>query len=253
MDNKATFGNGRSVSKRDFQDLLRKVNSEVTCGYRISEFAINVVQSDRQKTKYMRDVFNLGTSSMFKSFFPNDPNKLELANLIENIDEVCNMYCSRKVYDDENKQKSALGTYLDKQIPALRKLEETVDKMKFDGSRMPFQNAIKICVNTAINLQELLKKDYDIDYLMLSLITQDHVESLFSVIRALFGAECKPSPLDCMKRLDHILLDTFLKDPNFDIWKLKEALETIGTLKTYSINQFSYSLINRRQLHIFFY
>ena len=34
-----------------------------------------------------------------------------------------------------------------------------------------------------------------------------------------------------LKRLDHILLDTFLKEPDFAIGKLKEALETIDKVK----------------------
>ena len=90
---------------------------------------------------------------------------------------------------------------------------------------MPFQNALKMAIKTAIELREFLHKEYGIPWLMLSKLVQDHLESLFLLVRALFGAECKPPPLECVKRMNHIVINTLIQDQNFDIFSIQEVLE----------------------------
>ena len=185
---------------------------------------LECVSSDRQIVGYARTFFSKAMSTMFREFFPSDKNKQFLADLIENVDQVSSLFDSRKIFADD-RASDALGVALEKQIPILEKFVEYVDGLKFDGRRMPFQNALKLAIKTAIELQQFLQAEYGIPWLMLSKLVQDHLESLFSVVRALFGAECKPPPLDCMKRMNHIVINTLIQDDNFDVFSLKEILE----------------------------
>ena len=225
MDKKSSFETGISFSKQDFLELKRKMPSELSSGFNLTDMVLNCVQSDRQRVKYARQLFSKNTSTNLRNLFPDNPIKNAMADLIDTVDEVCNMFTSRKILD-EDKQKCALGVYLDKQIPALKKLHYYMDTMRFDGKKLPFQTAIKMAINTAIKLQEQLKNEYGIHWLMLSRIVQDHMENCFSVIRGTLGPECRPPPLDCRKRIDHILVGQFLSDPYINIHELKEEFES---------------------------
>ena len=225
MDKTAQFASGQKFSKKDLLILKRKTDSEVTCGFRLTDIVLNCVQSDRQRVPYARELFSRATVTMIRNFFKDDPRMEEMADLFDTIDKVCHMFTSRKIIDKENELKSALGAFLDRQIPLLLKLYKLIDEMTFDGKKLPFQKALKMAIMTAINLHKLMKDEYGLDWLMLAMTVQDHVESLFMVIRECFGPENKPPPLDCKKRMNHHLRGLFLEDKHVDVYDLQKAVE----------------------------
>ena len=205
--------------------MKRKAQSEVTCGFRFTDIVLNCVQSDRQRVPYARELFSRATVTMIRNFFKDDPRMEAMADLFDTVDQVCHMFTSRKVIDKENEAKSALGAFLDWQIPLLLKLHDLIDKMTFDGKKLPFQKALKMAIMTAINLHKLMQDQYGLPWLMLAMIVQDHVESLFMVIRECFGPENKPPPMDCKKRMNHHLRGLFLEDKHVDVYDLQRAVE----------------------------
>ena len=48
LDNNLVFKNGKRASKLDFEEVKRKVNSTVTCGFKLTDMVLHCVQSDRQ-------------------------------------------------------------------------------------------------------------------------------------------------------------------------------------------------------------
>ena len=192
---------------------------------------LNVVQSDRQRVPYARQLFSASTVTMIRNFFKDDPRMGAMADFFDTLDKVCHMFTSRQVIDKENEAKSALGAFLDWQIPLLKKLYKYIDEMTFDGKKLPFQKAMKMAIDTAINLQKFMQENYGLPFLMLAMIVQDHVESLFMVIRECFGPESKPPPLDCRKRMDHHLRGIFLEDKRVDVYELEAAVEAKNNLE----------------------
>jgi hypothetical protein len=51
MDDVVVFDDGAIIFKSDFEELLVKVNSEISCGYKITEHHLNCQQSDRQNVR----------------------------------------------------------------------------------------------------------------------------------------------------------------------------------------------------------
>ena len=51
-----------------------------------------------------------------------------MADFFDTLDKVCHMFTSRQVIDKENEAKSALGAFLDWQIPLLKKLYKYSNK-----------------------------------------------------------------------------------------------------------------------------
>ena len=180
---------------------------------------------------YARQLFSAATVTMIRNFFKDDPRLEEMADFFDTVDKVCHMFTSRKIIDKENYLKSALGADLDNQIALLMKLYDKLAEMTFDDKKMPFQKALMMAIITAINLHRLLKDEYGLDCLMLAMIVQDHVESLFMVIRECFGPNNKPEPLECRMRMDHTLRGLFLEDKHVDIFDLQEHMESKEALE----------------------
>ena len=225
MDQTVKLPSGKNFSKRDFVDVKRRASSEISCGFIITDAMLDCVQSDRQRVGQARQLFSRGVSTMFKEFYPDNVQKQDLAKFIDAVDEVCHMFTSRKAIDKENKLKNALGADLERQIPALKLLYWYIDNMTFDGARKPFQRAIKMAILVAIKLHELLKEEYDIPLLMLSRIVQDYLESFYMVVRDIFGPETKPTPLECCRRIDHIILGIFLDDESIEVEDIQALFE----------------------------
>lgn len=231
LDKTSKFASGQKFSKKDLLSLKKKASSEVTCGFNFTDIILNCVQSDRQRVPYARQLFSSATVTMIRNFYKNDPRMQEMADLFDTLDQVCHLFTSRQIIDKENKAKSALGSFLDKQLALLLKLHKLIDEMTFDGKKMPFQKAMKMAIMAAINLHKLMSEEYGLPFLMLAMIVQDHVESLFMIIRECFGPENKPQPLDCRKRMDHHLRGLFLEDKLVDIYDLEEAVEVQQNLE----------------------
>ena len=143
---------------------------------------LHCVSSDRQSVSLARQLFNKANAVMFRHFFPTDESKLALADIIDTVDAVCDLYECRQVF--ENKQsKDALGVHLESQTKVMMKLFDLMNNLKFDGRKMQFQSALKISIKSALDLHKYLASSHNVPWLILSLITQDHLESLFGVIK----------------------------------------------------------------------
>ena len=77
------------------------------------------------------------------------------------------------------------------QLEELSKLENYMETMKFSG-RPRFHKGIIIAIRSAICIQAVLAKDYKIPTFQTSHMTQDFLESFFSVIRGMGSANNNP-------------------------------------------------------------
>ena len=69
--------------------MKSKVQSEVSCGYGLTDIVLNCVQSDRQRVPYARQLFSASTVTMIRNYFKNDPRMQEMADFFDTIDKGC--------------------------------------------------------------------------------------------------------------------------------------------------------------------
>jgi hypothetical protein len=155
-----------------------------------------------------------------------------LAKFIKALDEGFDLMTSRVIFCNKP-TKCALSVNLEQQLAKLNNLYELLDSVHFnpgnktsDGpqAQLPCQKACKMAITAAIKLQEILANDHDTPYLMTSNMCQCYLESWFGVMRGMGGSNVHPTALDFLGRVGRWLKEKFLKDDNFDIEAMKNAL-----------------------------
>jgi hypothetical protein len=171
-------------------------------------------------------------ATIFEQFFPDEWQKQTLAKFIRAIDEGFDLLTSRVIFTNKP-TRCALRVDLDQQIAKLDNLYKQLDSIHFnpgnkisDGpqAQLPCQKAAKMAITAAIKLQEILANDHDTPYLMTSNICQCYLESWFGVMRGMGGSNDHPTALDFLGRAGRWLKQSFLKDDDFDIEAMKNAL-----------------------------
>ena len=120
--------------------MKQRVSSgAVTCGFKLTDMVLHCVQSDRQNVASAIALYSLSVAVMFREYFATDENKLCLADFIETVHYCSQMFNSRKVYDNQDPQKNALGTDLEKdqRLPQQESLYPITHKSKITRNWNP--------------------------------------------------------------------------------------------------------------------
>ena len=225
LDNEVTLPEGSTVTKKDFYDLIEKTNSEITTAFRISEEHLEVEGSDRQDVSKALQIFSEEIAANFLTYFPRQKNKKALAEFIQVIAKAYKNFSSRYIYFFKDKFKSAFRAYLEEQMEVLEQLQFNMENTKFGPNR--FSDGFVLTSRAVIQLHKLMKDQFDCPFLMTSHICQDYVESKFSVYRAMDGkgGNRVPTGLELGHRIQRDTVHQFLKDPDVDIFSLRDELE----------------------------
>ena len=152
FDRPTVLPNGKKITKKDFLDLWRKVNSEISVGHKLKHLNFHCKGMDRQNVRLVCELFSKTVSIILKKLFPHDSAKQSLADFIEVLDLSFNLLTSNS-YDDPNFSKNALrGDLLTKQLESLNKLDFFISKSKFGGSPR-FHKGMLIAIRGNIELQ----------------------------------------------------------------------------------------------------
>ena len=161
---------------------------------------------------------------MFENFFPLDKNKQALARFLRVLSYAWDILTSRRYYNPKKPSKNALEVDIEKQTNILMELYDYIDSMKFLGpngrTKCPFQTGMKMAIKVALQLNQYLKTNFGLPYLLTSRITQDYLESFFGVIRQMSARYVRPTPLEFNYRVANWLKEKFLEQPDFDIFSL---------------------------------
>ena len=100
---------------------------------------------------------------------------MALSKFLRVVDKAFDILTSTELYN-KNPWKNALDVNIEEQRKVLLELYDYIDKMKFLGpngrTKCPFQKALKISIKVALQLQEELKNNFGIPYLLTSRIVQ---------------------------------------------------------------------------------
>ena len=146
--------------------------------------------------------------------YPNDPKMIELAGLFTVAHNCFKILTSTKQYDPVDKFKSALEVNLNEQLEELSKMWRYMETMKFSG-RPRFNKGIIIAIKAAIGLQADLARDYNIPTFQTSHMTQDFLESFFSVIRGMGSANNNPDTFLFLHRVKAYITQKILEDDDY--------------------------------------
>ena len=161
---------------------------------------LDVKGSDRQDVGKARTVLSLVNAALFRIYFPDDENKIELANMLEAIAIGHQVLNSRKIEDKSDPFACAYRFHIEKQEAALDRLYHYMQNCQWisrsyqqktpKGNCKNFKpvsikctKGVMITINSTKNLHRDLKENYDTPYLMTSRTDTDPLESEFGVIR----------------------------------------------------------------------
>ena len=82
-------------------------------------------------------IFSEIIPALFRRFFPDDPNKLLLAEMVEVISDATKVMQSRCIEDEESHLKCAYGFYMDEQSDALMKVIRMLKDMDYFTTEGP--------------------------------------------------------------------------------------------------------------------
>ena len=74
---------GHLISKEDFEELLPHISAEISPGYKLTRWHLDVTGSERQDVGAMCTVFSMKTACLFRQMFEGDEQKEAVANTIE--------------------------------------------------------------------------------------------------------------------------------------------------------------------------
>jgi hypothetical protein len=108
LDKATVFSDGSIVTKEDFEKLFQMVDSEISCGYKLSDLHLNCQGSDRQNVRLACQLLSNTTATMFKILFPGDSHIATLSDFLKTIDEAFDIMTSKVIYSNKP-SRCALG------------------------------------------------------------------------------------------------------------------------------------------------
>ena len=218
-------------SKDDFEELLTKVNGVCLKMINLKPMHINCQQSDRQNVRLAKELLSESVSILLKELFPECPKKQKLSEIVFALDQAWNVLTSKNA-ESSDFSKCAFRAHLEQQLSCLNDLSlmfEDMEFMKRDGKnpkwgKIPSQKNAQITIKGVIKLQEILSEKYGEPKFGAEITTQDDLEREFGINRG-HGNDRNPSALQFNDRTCNIVIQSILKDVNFDIFSLEEMIE----------------------------
>ena len=131
MDRAALMRSGYFISKEDWEDLLKKTQSEVSRGYKLTQFDLDCRGSSRMDAAPFYRIFSTTTVALFRLHFGDDPQKLAVADFIEMTLNAVHVLQSRVIEDEKIPLKSAYRFHLQEQEKATDLFVAEVKGLKF--------------------------------------------------------------------------------------------------------------------------
>jgi hypothetical protein len=195
------------LTKQHFVELISNDQNDFKLCPKLSYVHVDCKGNDRQRVKYAVQLLSNTVSKAF--VFKFGDSFLEQAKIISVIDAWFDVMDSRSKFHWKP-NKCGLGVHEEKQIEALRNMEDLVNSMYFGKdetslSKKPFQIGIVVSINSTLDLYTELKKE-GLSYLLTSRVNQDALENVFSQIRALGGNNTHPTSVETINRIRTICL-----------------------------------------------
>ena len=133
---------------------------------------LNCVKADGQNVRYAKDVLSENVAELFRTLFPGDGAKLQLADLLSATHKVFNLFTSNGAENSEISKCTFGGINLQNQLEIISNFKNFISTMKFSG-KPKFNTALLISIKATIELQECLSTNYSLPQLITSHITQE--------------------------------------------------------------------------------
>ena len=109
--------NGHEFSVTDFQDLLKKVETQEMQISKLTAKHLTCKQSDRQKVRLATELLSNSTACLMKDHFPECPKKKQLSDIISLLDKGFNVMTSKLTnIDHPDVSKRPLGSNVSEQF-----------------------------------------------------------------------------------------------------------------------------------------
>jgi len=204
------------IDKLVFATLVQKNELELKLCPKLNRSLLELTGAQRMKVKPAAQLLSAHSAALASHCFPQSP---EISNFIQTINDLFDLFNSRSpnVY---SKITSAFGVNIENQLNLLESAKRLMLSFRVQGKNSTcrkgliwFQKGFIVSIESLKNLRiDLLK--YNVSYILTGRLTQDALENIFSVIRAMGNQNQNPSPLQFKNRLRMLLLGCRLPVPH---------------------------------------
>ena len=168
MDRKTKLASGQTVSKKDLEALLRKVNSEVSIGHKLKPLHLECQGMDRQCVRLACELISQTVAALMRHYFPG---KAPFADLIEIADSVFNLMTAEKLENSDFTRSAFGGPNYEKQLELLTEFKDLISRTVFYG-KTRFDSGMTMAISAIIQLQKDLEDNHNISQLRTNRTTQ---------------------------------------------------------------------------------
>lgn len=199
--------NGKILSSQCVGELVEESKRDLKVTHRLSEKHINVQRAQRMRVKFAVQLLSETTGKCVKYF--GERNMLrckdwgETSEFIALVDSWFDLFNARVLFDKDRQSRNAYGTNMGKQNEVLDIMVSSMKKMRICSSnrKFQFQRGITVSSQSLPKLYEVLKKKYDISFILTYRLNQEGLEHFFGYMRKMGTCYEYPSPVSEKHRL----------------------------------------------------
>ena len=152
-------------------------------------------------------LLSASTAAAIRELFEGEEAAAEVCEVIDAGFDVLN---SRTLFSDKP-LRCGLGAteHWERQKAALERLHQLMATARFGSSGsglLPCQKGFIVSVRSTLSLFEELRQVAGFSFLLTARLNQDALESFFSTVRARFGSNLNPSPVEFLQRVRLLLI-----------------------------------------------
>lgn len=215
LDEGLVLENGTEVNVDILVDVLKKDTGEIKLCHKLEPSFLALKGNERQRVGPAKAVFSRTTAKAIQMLSGNK-EVAEFFELVDSFTDVMNSSIPHSSNSHPMRAGFGFTPHFDKQAEVLNKMRNVTSTMRVKNKRslLPFQKGIIISITSLFGLFEDVREMYDIKYILTTRLTQDALESLFSLIRGTGQFYDHPSPTEFISRIKKIMLANKMPKPS---------------------------------------
>ena len=177
LDQGFLLADGTKISVENVNSLLTTDAGEYRILHKLKPAHLTVKGSERQRVRPAAQILSHSVATAIRLVQKEE----RVADFFDTVNNWFDVLNSRIVVDSLN-MKCAFGIREDQQLKAVEKMDCMIQSMKQVGAKSlkPYQKGILVSSRSIVGLFSMLKRDFNLKYILTSKLNQDCLENYFS-------------------------------------------------------------------------
>ena len=163
-------------------------------------------------------------ATLLLEFFPEEKRKKDMAYVFNLLNKSFDLFTSNGKSKNTEYWKSPFDMYLPEQLKLLQDVK-WLFKNQIDIGQSQFPKGALITIECLIELQKILKNQYNIEYFDTAPANSDDLEGHFGEIKEMWNCNgCDSSPLKYLRKTRQWCKIKILEDTEFDLFSMETEL-----------------------------